>query len=261
MTMIENVVKSFSPGGDRYLYIIDNSETRTDCDNIIEQYENTFYIKNDVNLGYGKAHNIGIKKAIENNSKYHIVLNPDLEFKPNIIDVLAEYANYDESIVYILPKVFYPNGKLQYLCKLLPTPFDFFLRRFLPKIGCIRKRGERFELRESGYNKIMNPPYLSGCFMFMRTEILKEIQFDERFFVYCEDLDLIRRLHRVGKTVFYPDVHIMHYYTQASYKSIKMLMLHIASACKYFNKYGWFFDKERRIQNKKILNEINSEKV
>lgn len=113
---------------------------------------------------------------------------------------------------------------------------------------------DRYILKDSGYNKIMNPPCLSGCFMFMRTKTLEEngLYFDERFFMYCEDFDLMRKLHRVGKTIFYPYVTIIHDHARASYKNKKLLFEHIKSACKYFNKYGWIFDKERKIQNMKI---------
>ena len=74
--------------------------------------------------------------------------------------------------------------------------------------------------------------------------------------MYLEDFDLIRRLHRVGKTIFYPYVTIIHDHARDSYTSKKMLKLHIISAIKYFNKYGWFFDKERRKMNAQILKEI-----
>ena len=74
--------------------------------------------------------------------------------------------------------------------------------------------------------------------------------------MYCEDFDLIRRIHRVAKTVYYPKVTIVHNHEKASYKNKKMLMTHIRSAIKYFNKFGWFFDKERRLMNTQILNEI-----
>ena len=94
--------------------------------------------------------------------------------------------------------------------------------------------------------------------MFMRLSKLKEnnLFFDERYFMYCEDFDLMRRIHRLAKTIYCPNVTIVHNHAKESYKSRKMLITHIKSAIKYFNKFGWFFDKERKQMNKKILNEI-----
>lgn len=254
IALVENVINSYGPSDKRILYIIDNSER------MICRYQNRAniqYIFNNRNMGYGAAHNIGIKKSIELGARYHIVLNPDVSFEPKIIDELIRYSNLNLDVVYMLPKVLYPSGELQYLCKLLPTPFDLIFRRFLPEIGFLKKRNDKYTLKNTGYDKIMNPPCLSGCFMFMRTKTLEEnkLFFDERFFMYCEDFDLMRRLHRFGKTIFYPSVSIIHNHTKESYKSNKMLFQHIKSACIYFNKYGWFYDLERFETNKLTLQE------
>lgn len=245
------------------LYIIDNAPTEENrvffCSrNITSILE---YIPHN-NTGYGSSHNIAIRKSIELGSDYHVVLNPDISFNANVLSEIIKYMDVNNDIGYILPKVEYPNGEIQYLCKLLPTPFDLIFRRFLPKTKKNSKINERYELRISGYDKIINPPCLSGCFMFLRVSTLKEhnLFFDESYFMYCEDFDLIRRIHRVAKTIYYPMVTIIHDHAKESYKNKKMLFIHIKSAIHYFNKWGWFFDKERRIMNKKILREIINHK-
>lgn len=241
------------------IYFVDNSPDES-LRAVCEAVEKSEYIFNGKNIGYGAAHNIAIKKAIQAGSEYHIVLNPDIKFEPDVLPKLVEFMDGNSDAVYVLPKVVYPNGELQYLCKLLPTPFDLIFRRFMPKTKLVQKMNDRYTLKMSGYDKIMNPPCLSGCFMFMRTSALEKnnIFFDDRYFMYCEDFDLIRRLHRVGKTLFYPDVTIIHDHAKESYKNKKMLFEHIKSAIKYFNKFGWFFDKERRDMNEKVLGEINN---
>jgi Predicted glycosyltransferases len=242
------------------IYLIDNSPTDilgclASLDSRIE------YIFNNANLGFGKAHNIALKRSIEENIPYHLVLNPDVYFEGGVLEELYNFMESNPDVGLVMPKVLYPDGTLQYLCKLLPTPLDLFGRRFLnfgPFRKIVEKRNEIYELRFTGYDKIMEVPYLSGCFMFIRTEVLKKVGlFDESFFMYLEDTDLSRRIHRVAKTVYYPYVHIYHEYGKGSYKSIKLLYYHIKSAIKYFNKYGWFFDKEREEINKKILNKLS----
>lgn len=254
--LLKRVINSYCPSEKRRLYLIDNSPIK--CTDSYDNMDNIEYIFNGKNIGYGAGHNIGIKRAIEEKSEYHIVLNPDLMFDNQSIDELVRYAEEHLDVVYILPKVIYPNGELQYLCKLLPTPMDLIFRRFLPNVWIFKKLNDRYVLKNSGYNKIINPPCLSGCFMFMRTKTLKDnnILFDDLFFMYCEDFDLIRRLHREGKTIFYPNVTIIHDHAQGSYKNKKLLLEHIKSACKYFNKYGWIFDEERKIENIKIMKEV-----
>ena len=258
--LIHNVISSYHPCAERKLFLIDNSEHENDQ---YKKSDNITYIFNGKNIGYGHAHNIGIKKAIEIKSDYHIVLNPDLQFETEIIDELITYADEHKDVVYMLPKVIYSNGRLQYLCKLLPTPADLIFRRFLPKLHIIEYRNDRYILKKSGYDRIMNPPCLSGCFMFMRTSVLERYSlfFDERFFMYCEDFDLMRRLHRVGKTIFYPRVTIVHDHEHGSYKNVKLLGMHMKSAIKYFNKYGWIVDKERNTMNQEILEEIRRGRI
>ena len=255
---LKNVVISFFPSKYRLLYLIDNSPKKIDTAALLFDHRHIFYYFTGENKGYGAGHNIAINMAIKNNAQYHIVLNLDLRFSSDIISSLITYMEEHNDVVYILPKVIYPDGKTQYLCKLLPTPFDLIFRRFFPYIKFVQKLNDKYILLNSGYNKIINPPCLSGCFMFLRMNTIKEnnIFFDERFFMYCEDFDFIRRLHRVGKTIFYPNVSIIHDHAKESYKSKKMLIEHIKSAIKYFNKWGWFFDKERKLMNKQILDEI-----
>jgi len=241
------------------IYLIDNSPTDilsclASLDSRIE------YIFNNANLGFGKAHNIALKRSIEENIPYHLVLNPDVYFEKGVLEELYKFMETNKDVGIVMPKVLYPDGNIQYLCKLLPTPLDLFGRRFLnfgPFKKIVEKRNEIYELRFTGYDKIMEVPYLSGCFMFIRTEVLKNVGlFDERFFMYLEDTDLSRRIHRVAKTIYYPYVHVYHEYGKGSYKSLKLLYYHIKSAIKYFNKYGWFFDKERKEINKRILKKL-----
>jgi hypothetical protein len=210
------------------------------------------YIFNHINLGYGAAHNIAIRHTIEQNIPYHLVINPDIAFDPGILDEIVGFMNNHSEIGLLMPKIYYPNGEIQYLCKLLPTPFDLIFRRFVPR-SWTQKRMERFEMRASGYNRIMDVPYLSGCFMFLRTKALKEVGlFDKRFFMYPEDIDLTRRIHRQFRTVFYPEVSIIHHHAQSSYLNFNMLLVHTLNMIKYFNKWGWIFDSERRKVNKEI---------
>jgi GT2 family glycosyltransferase len=135
----------------------------------------------------------------------------------------------------------------------LPAPADLIARRFLPAIF-IKKRMQRFEMHESGYDKIIEVPYMSGCFMFLRVDALKKIGlFDERFFMYPEDIDLTRRMHGAYKTIFYPHAEIMHVHERGSYKSWRLFFVHITNMIKYFNKWGWIFDRERKRINKDTL--------
>jgi len=253
---ITNIIDCIEKSCIDTVYIIDNSSD--DRFRLYEKKSGKIWYIHNKNLGYGASHNIALHEAIDNGSEFHIVLNPDIRFSAEVISELVSYMREHEDTAYILPKVLYPDGTIQYLCKLLPTPSDLIFRRFIPNLKIAKKMNDKYVLKNSGYNKIINPPCLSGCFMFLRISTIKEnnLFFDERFFMYCEDFDFIRRLHRVAKTIFYPYVSIVHDHSKASYKSGKMMIQHIKSAIKFFNKWGWIFDGERNQMNRRILREI-----
>ena len=150
----------------------------------------------------------------------------------------------------LMPRVLNPDGSQQYLAKRLPAPLDVFGRRFLPA-KLMERRNRRYELRDMDLTRPVNAPYLSGCFMFLRTKAAVEAGlFDERYFMYPEDIDLTRTIHRNYLTLYQPQWTIVHDHAQASYKNKHMLWIHIRNMCRYFNKWGWLFDSERRLFNR-----------
>lgn len=237
------------------LYLIDNSDKPVTADSEARPIMDTRveYRFMGTNLGYGKGHNVALRESIAENIPFHLVMNSDILFEPDILDTMLTYMGTHEDVAMMMPKVLYPSGEVQRLCKLLPTPWDVFGRRFL-LAAWVRKRNARYELHASGYDKMMNVPYLSGCFMLLRTTAAQQVGlFDERFFMYPEDIDLTRRLHAHYKTLFFPDVTIVHDHGQASYHSLRMLWIHGINMCKYFNKWGWLFDAERKRVNEETI--------
>lgn len=235
------------------VFIIDNSPVKVIKDNELD--DRVSYIHCCENLGYGKAHNIAINESISNKYDYHIVINPDINLDKHFsLEKIVSYMEANEGVGLLMPKIIYPDGQTQYLCKLISTPFDLFLRRFIP-VKRIRDRlNERYELRFTNYSKIMNIPNLSGCFMFLRVKALENVKgFDPRFFMYMEDLDLTRRIGQSYETIYFPETVVIHEYAKSSYKFNKLFFIHIKSAIAYFNKWGWFNDPQRKKINRNTV--------
>ena len=229
-------------------FVIDNS-SNSEIEFLVRKF-NFEYINPEANIGFGKAHNIGIKKSIDQGFDYHIIVNPDITFDPNTISNLLSDFNKVPNIGLMIPRVVYPNGDFQYLLKNLPTPFHLIFRRFLPFRRLIEKLNNLYELKFLDQTLLHDVPTVSGCFMFTSTSILKEVDgFDPRFFMYLEDVDLCRRIGEKYKIVYSPNATVVHAYAKESYKNGKLLKYHISSAIKYFNKWGWFFDRYRRMKN------------
>lgn len=236
------------------LFLVDNSPDDR-LRNVLKG-NGVIYLFTGQNIGYGRGHNLAIREII-NESEFHLVINSDISFLPNVIGSLVAYMAEHPEVGQMMPKVLSPNGDLQYLCKLIPTPFDLIFRRFLPS-SLLKKRKNIFQLLFTGYNKIMEVPYLSGCFMFLRIASIQEIGlFDERFFMYPEDIDLTRRINEKYKTIYFPEVFIVHNHSKESYKRVGMMLIHAINMIKYFNKWGWFFDFKRIKTNHRILEMLN----
>lgn len=240
----------------RRIFLVDNSSEMTYSS---EEKEKITYLWNKGNnLGYGAAHNIAIRQSVRWHTPLHLVINSDVWINAEDLDLLHDFMMEHGEVGSLMPKVVFPNGELQYLCKLLPTPWNVFARRFLP-MKWTKKSNDRYELRNMSYDRPMNVPYLSGCFMLLQTEaVLKARLFDERYFMYPEDIDLTRTIHRDYLTLYYPAVTIIHDHAKASYHNWKMTWVHVVNMCRYFNKWGWLFDKERRLFNCLTLSQFDT---
>ena len=160
-------------------------------------------------------------------------------------------------VAQLQPNIIYPNGTMQYTCRLLPTPANLIFRRFLPA-KMVQKMNYRYLLEFNDHKKEMNVPYHQGSFMFFRLECFNKVGlFDERFFMYPEDIDITRRMHKYYRTMFRPGVTDVHAHRAASYKSKKMLKIHMWNMIKYFNKWGWIFDKKRTMTNRKCVEQLD----
>ncbi len=248
---IDKVLSCLAVSEVEKVYVIDNSRDKAMSDHLSG---NPFveYIASD-NVGYGGAHNQGIRRAMTAGAEFHIVLNSDVYWSDPVVETCRDYMTAHQDVGQVMPKVFYPDGRLQYQCKLLPTPLDLLFRRLLPS-GMLRRRERRYQLEFTGYDHEMNVPYLSGCFMFFRMSALREVGiFDERFFMYPEDIDMTRRIHTRYRTMYLPAVSITHIYAVQSRKNARMFMIHARNMIKYFNKWGWILDSGRRRYYRRLL--------
>lgn len=222
------------------LYIVDNSDTdklRSLCSDPRIEYH---FSGN--NLGFGAGHNMALRRSLKL-APYHLIMNPDVYFPPGPLDVLIRYMNLHHDVGVVMPKILNPDGSLQYLCKKLPTPFDLITRRFIPGFlsPFMQNRLAAYEFRNRDYNSEMDVPCLSGCFMFVRTSVFEEVGFfDERYFMYLEDVDLFRRIGVLYRVVYNPAAYVYHAYAKGSYNNSLLLLRHVQSAVKFFFKWGWF---------------------
>lgn len=235
------------------VFVIDNSMTDRLKSVVLESTNKAHYIGGHGNIGFGRANNIGIDIAIENNYDYHIILNPDIVFVPDTISKLKSYMDNNPDIGLVKPRLTYADGTAQISASLLPSPFDVLCRRLLPNL--FKRRQVKYELKNINLNIPQEVPNVGGCFLFTRINVLKKISgFDSRFFLYFEDFDFVRRIHQYSKVMYYPYVSVVHDHAAAHKHNKKLLIISIKSAIQYYNKWGWIIDRERRYWNRIINN-------
>ena len=251
---IENIINKIDKN--IYVFLIDNSPFNT-----LEKipYGNRVkYIHNPSNPGFGSAHNIAMKEALNIGSKYHFIINPDVFFGIEVIRKMIEVMESDSSIGMMMPKILNYDGTKQHLPKLLPTPLSILLRKVKIPLKQYLKFISLYELRNVSDENSYIVPILSGCFTLLNLKAINEVgMYDDRFFMYFEDWDLSRRVYKKYKTIYFPKVSVYHRYESGANKSRKLFKIFIKSAIAYFNKWGWFFDSDRENINKATLAQFN----
>jgi GT2 family glycosyltransferase len=244
-------ISSFLSGCDGMICIVDNSGSP--LINELFDHPRVVYKFSGSNVGFGAGHNLALKQ-LSYNSQFHLFLNPDVLFTSEVLPGLLEVFRCDLNAGAVMPRVVYFSGVDQRLSKLLPSPLDLIFRRFIPLKSFQAWINKRYELWGLNMDSITQIPSLSGCFLLCRTPILQALGgFDERYFMYLEDVDLVRRIGDSSKTLFVPFYKVTHKYEKGSYSSRVLLAHHMLSAIKYFNKWGWFFDPARRRRNNQVL--------
>ncbi len=223
-------IKEHTKGVDYKLYISDNASTDNTLETVAE-IGNAEIIKNESNIGFGKAHNAVISLL---DSEYHAVVNPDIRIDCDVLTELCEYLDAHKDVAMVTPRILFPGGEEQVLPKRRPT-LKYLLGRRLPFF-----KGAVAEYTRS--NETFSEPteidLCTGCFFVMRTEVFKKLGgFDDRFFMYLEDADLTLRAKEYGKILFIPSSHVIHCWERSSSKSFKYLMIHISSMFKFLWKH------------------------
>ncbi|MFV5698710.1 glycosyltransferase [Flavobacterium sp. ZT3R17] len=256
ITMLQNAIKSILKTGrmDK-LFLLDNSPT--DELKILATDSRIEYIHNPANPGFGASHNLAIQKAMTLDSKYHFIVNPDIYFEGDVVTPMVDYMANDITIGMMMPQILNEDGTIQNLPKLLPNPFSILKRKIKKPVRAYQKFINEYELRKVPKDIIYNAPVLSGCFTLLNLDAIKKVgMYDDSFFMYFEDWDLSRRMHQQYKTIYFPKVSVVHEYESGANINKKLFKIFVNSAITYFNKWGWFFDSERKKVNMEALSQF-----
>ena len=206
--------------------IIINNSRSDKFNTLIDDFKNIKLITPDLNLGYGRANNLGVNQS---KTPYFLIVNPDILLNEKLINTLySTFLNYNDDIGVVGPALYDSNMK----------------RRTNGSISHIKKiRGRKL------YNSINNIPegnmccdFLVGCCLFMKRDFFIELGgFDKDFFMYFEDNDLCDRIIKNGKTVVeVPSAKVIHLENSSSkknsFQNYKLAIIHKISEYIYLKK-------------------------
>lgn len=196
------------------------------------------YILSPKNGGYGYGHN---QALFNSDAEYHLILNNDVFLMPDTLKNAMDFMQKHKQVGLLVPDVYDMNDKRVHLCRQNPSLWISFLRRFAPNAfkKIFHKRLKKFEMQDKNYDEaIFNLSNPTGCFMFCRLSLLKQLKgFDERFFMYYDDSDLGRRMAEISEIAYSPTVKIKHIWRRAAYQDNRMAWIASKSALYYSWKW------------------------
>jgi GT2 family glycosyltransferase len=242
---IASLIGELLDQGAARIYLVDNSPSSFDTFGTWTPPDRVVIIRVGKNLGYGGGHNIAIYDSIKRH-RYHLVSNPDIRLGDNVLQELYAVMESRRNVGLSMPEVVGTDGKRHYLCKRAPSPLDYIPSWLAPQQWQAKQRAN-FEMRHHSYVEEVEPECLSGCFMFLRSDVLDRIgAFDERFFMYFEDFDLSRRVRQAAGNLYYPSVRVTHEHRSGHRRSLRLLLVFGMSAFMYFCKWGWWESSKSR---------------
>jgi GT2 family glycosyltransferase len=196
--------------GEIEIIVVDNASTDGTAEMVNLEFPQVKLLVNSQNLGYTKANNIGINHS---RGKYILLLNPDTIVHQGALQALIDCAESHPEAGIIGAKLLNPDGSVQRSARSFPDIGaglfrNTFLGRLFPNNPFVR----RYLLADFSYDEVREVDWVSGAAMLVRRDLIERIGgLDERFWAYCEDVDLCWRAWQAGyKVLFCPNAVITH---------------------------------------------------
>lgn len=185
------------------VWVVDNASKDGSFEKAKKEFSEFEFILNRENLGFGKAHNLVLKKA---KTPYVLTLNPDSEVLSGTLSFMFDFMEKNPDVGISTCKVEKADGSLDIAShRGFPTPMASFRYFFL-------KDDSLYHLTNKNMNEAHEIDSAVGAFMFMRKSVLEKVgYFDEDYFLYGEDIDLCFRVKEAGfKVMYLPEIKIIH---------------------------------------------------
>lgn len=225
------------------IIMVDNNSADGTVAAVKNKYPEVKGLQSEHNRGMGGGNNLAARGAV---GEYLLILNNDTLVKKDSVKKIIDFYKGRPDAGLVGPKLLYPDGHLQYSCLRFPgilTPL--YRRTFLGQFA--KRHLDLFLFADYDHQTAREVDWVQGSAMLIRRNLFEELAgFDERFFMYFEDIDLCRRIWQTGWKVFYcPESVMIHDHTRASANqrwflapfTNRLSQIHLASWIKYFIKW------------------------
>jgi GT2 family glycosyltransferase len=197
--------------------VVDNGSTDGSADLIERLFPAATLVEHGRNDGFSAANNIAIERS---SGRYLLFLNPDTIVEPGSLERMVSFLDGDESAGAVGCRLYHPvTGSVESSARsdpeLVPLLWNLvYLDRAFPRSPLFG----RYRMSDRPADEPREVDWVTGACMMARREAIAAVGgFDPRFFMYCEDIDICRRIRAVGWKIFYcPGASVGHYRGRSS---------------------------------------------
>jgi GT2 family glycosyltransferase len=222
--------------GEISVWVVDNASTDGSAGVALSEFPSADLVWNSLNVGYARACNQGIKATSE---PVVMIMNSDVELSRDTVRVLVDYMESNPRAGIAAPMLLNSDGSLQFSCREFPSIKTAFVHAFLGLFSGENAHSASYKKMDWDHTRPSEVPWVSGAFMGLRRAALEEVGgFDEKYFMYVEDVDLCWRMWRSGWSVGYvPGGEVVHHIGMSS-KAVpaRMVLHHHMSMLRFHRK-------------------------
>ena len=235
LSSLQKALEGFS----HEIIVVDNNSVDGSVSLLRSKFPQVIIIENKENLGFGRANNQALQLV---NGEFVVLINPDTLVQEDTFRKLLEFFNQHPQAGAATCKIINPDGTFAIDCRhSIPTPSIALWKVLgLSRLFPHSKIFGQYNLTYLAENQTSQVPAISGSFMMVRREVFERVgYFDERFFMYCEDIDLCQRINEEGYQIFYvPSTQIVHYKGESTKKDrLDYVVTFNKSLYQFFQKY------------------------
>ena len=220
------------------ILVVDNASSDGSQAMLREEFPDVRLLANAENRGFSAACNQAIAQS---SGEAILLLNPDAALMPGALTSLIDHLEHHAQVAAVGPRLLNPDGSIQSSRRRFPSLTTAFLestiiQSYFPHLSHLR----RYYCQDITEDREQEVDWLTGACLLLRRRSWEEVgPFDQRFFLYFEELDWCLRAKKAGWRIAYlPHAEAVHHGGQSSAQDLLSLQIHFtASKCGFYRKH------------------------